>query len=181
MDCVPIKMPTRKHECKQRTGLLQAADEETLPFKTLHCLSHELGLRLYAYPESTHSSWNDCKNGIRRAGKQYVILLATVLANASHGPYGGGKTHQTIIEAATDLALNMDASTFQALLEDLALDMQIEAGSELLPRSAAELPDLPAIRNLPPYVPCLLITAGFVALDSTVRLLLLGWDILIWL
>ena len=111
----------------------QAADEETLPFKMVHCLGHELGLRVYGYPESTHSSWNDCRNALRRSGLQYCLLLSGLLANCSHGPYG------------------MSAESFDILLDEMMNDMRCDHLDSRLPRSASDIATLPAIQNLPAY------------------------------
>ena len=128
----------------------QAADEETLPFKMVHCLGHELGLRVYGYPESTHSSWNDCRNALRRSGLQYCLLLSGLLANCSHGPYGGGKNRQTLEEAAEDLQ-GMSAESFDILLDEMTNDMRCDHLDSRLPRSASDIATLPAIQNLPAY------------------------------
>ena len=122
----------------------------------LHTLGYELGLRIWSFPEAVHASWNDTKNSIRRANKQYTVLLGTILANASHGPFASGKTRQTLVEAAESLARTVDAATFRVLVERMAADRGVEVGDVSLPQRPSDLPQLGAIRNLPPYAPRLL-------------------------
>ena len=128
----------------------KAADEEALPFKMIHSLSHELGLRVFGYPESTHACWNDCRNSIRRTGLQYCLLLSALLANCSHGPYSGGKNRQTLEEAAEDLQ-DMHGDSFHILVDEMMADMRCDPDDPRLPKSPAELPGLPCVKNLPPY------------------------------
>ena len=122
-----------------------------MPFKAAHCLAHELGLRLWIYPEATHASWNDTRNAVRRAQKQHCLLLSAVLSNMVHGPYAGARNQQGLGEAARDLARTMGAADFQLLVEQMAFDRHIEVGDASLPRRPADIPSLPAIRNLPAY------------------------------
>lgn len=135
----------------------QAADEETLPFKTLFVLGHEpgLGLRLFVQPESCHSQWNDVRNGIRRCGLQHTLLLSAVLCNCAHGPFSGAKNSWSLMEAAENLATTMPAETFDRVVEQMMEDLQLDdEDSESLPQQPADLPNLPALKNLPPFVPC---------------------------
>ena len=132
----------------------QVADEEALPFKTLHCLAYELGLRVVASPESTHSVWNDCRNSVRRAGLQHCMLLASTLANVLHGPFKGGKNFQSFGEAAEDLARTITPDQFADLQDQMCADLRVDPNeSELIPESASAIPDLQCVKNLPPFVP----------------------------
>ena len=129
----------------------QAADEEALPFKMCYALSHELHLRLFIFPESTHCLWNNVRNSIRRTGLQHCLLLASILSNAAHGPFTGGRNFQTLQESAEDLA-SMGRDDFNALVDGMMQDRQCQADDENIPQTAADIVNLPAVRNLPPFV-----------------------------
>ena len=134
----------------------QAADEECLPFKMAYALCHESSkLRLFITPESTHACWNDTRNSLRRTGLQFTILLATVINNCGHGPYRSGGNQLSFEEAAHDLAKRMEYSeeSFQELVDGMASDLGVEIDDPSLPQAPDQIPNLPAIRKLPVFVP----------------------------
>ena len=120
-------------------------------------LGHELGLRLFIQPESTHSLWNDCRNSVRRAGLQHTLLLSGVLSNTAHGPYSGGQNAWTLKEAAESLS-RMSETAFTELLEQMMEDRASSVAPEdeseglLLPEHPSDIPNLAAVNNLPPFV-----------------------------
>ena len=140
---------------RTRTGVTKVADEEALPFKTAFVLSHEMQLRLLISPESTHSQWNDVKSGIRRTGLQHCLLLASVLANSSHGPFSSGKNSFTMREAAEGLAATISPEAFNDLcdlMHEDRCDSQDDAFPADLPTAPADIPQLRALTTLPTYV-----------------------------
>lgn len=117
----------------------------------LYCLEHELGLRIFAQPETCHSCWNDVRNGVRRAGRQYVLLLAMTMANVMHGPFKSGRNFQTLQESAQSLAHHLSDDEFNELVDSMASDKAFQE-SETLPNEKSELPNLPAVTKLPAFV-----------------------------
>ncbi|CAK9074966.1 Uncharacterized protein SCF082_LOCUS39634 [Durusdinium trenchii] len=116
----------------------------------LYCLEHELGLRIFAQPETCHSCWNDVRNGVRRAGRQYVLLLAMTMANVMHGPFKSGRNFQTLQESAQSLAHHLSDDEFNELVDSMASDKAFQE-SETLPNEKSELPNLPAVTKLPAF------------------------------
>ena len=138
----------------------KVADEEALPFKTIYALAQTVGLRIMITPESTHSLWNSVRNGLRRAGKQYCLLLSMAMSNMAHGPFKSGRNHQSLIEAAQYLSSNMsaDQDAFNDLIDGWCRDLHIESdiGDDLmsdagLPETPEDIPLHRAIQNLPVY------------------------------
>lgn len=120
-----------------------------------YALAHEVtngaNLRVWICPESTHASWNNVRCAIRRAGLQYTILLSTTMNNTAHGPYRSGHNQQSFEEAATDLANRISEELFQELVEGMAMDRNVDCDDPSIPQDPAQIPELPAIKNLPVF------------------------------
>ena len=128
----------------------KAADEEALPFKLAYTLCHQ-GLRLWISPESTHSSWNDVRNALRRSSLQHTLLLATTMNNVLHGPFKSGRNRLTLAESAAHME-HMDSSRWDELLEAMANDLKVDIDDDALPKQPSEIATLKCVTNLPSFV-----------------------------
>ena len=107
---------------------------------------------MFIMPEAIHSTWNDARNGLRRAGKQFTLLLSSILNNNSHGPFKGGRNHQSLAEAAADLGSRLSEAEFATLVEGMWADQShLEEDQVCIPETPSEIQHLPAIQNLPPF------------------------------
>ncbi|CAJ1329709.1 unnamed protein product [Effrenium voratum] len=78
---------------QDRPLLKAVADGETSGVKAFKLAACKL--RVWWKQDDAHPSWNDVRNSYVRAGLGVVVLKATVLANAGHGPYLGGSNALT--------------------------------------------------------------------------------------
>ena len=108
-------------------------------------------LRLWIQPESTHNSWNDVRNSIRRSGLQHTVLLSTVLSNCAHGPYRSGANKRSFQEAAIHLSENISLESFQQLVDSMAMDMGLDSDDPILPQEFEQIPEQPAIATFPVF------------------------------
>ena len=124
----------------------------------VYTLAH-FGLRIFIFPESTHSSWNDVRNAIRRAGLQHVLLLSLTIANVGSGPFGSGRNKQSMQEAAEELSQSMSSDEFDNLLDMMIQDrcLQCDDGCdhESLPTTPGDIPKLPIVANHMTFATCL--------------------------
>lgn len=128
----------------------QVADEETLPFKLIYALMHEEGgLRMFISPDSTHAQWNNVRCGIRRAGLQHTILLATIMSNVLHGPFKSGQNRQSFQEGAEHLSQTMSYDDFLTLVDLMAMDRGVDVDDPSLPTQPSEIQEQKCIKQLP--------------------------------
>lgn len=127
------------------------ADQEALPFKMLYGLQ-EGGCRIFVQPDTCHQAWNDCRNSIRRAHKQYCILLSLTISNMAHGPYGSARNHQTMQQAAESLSQCISQDGFDNLVESMCRDMLREPDDPRVPQCPEDIPRLHVVNHLPIYV-----------------------------
>ena len=110
-------------------------------------------MRAHVEPECLHSTWNDCRNALRRSDLQPALLLGTVLSNVAHGPFGSAAVQWSRGEAAEALAQDLTASEFQALKEAMAQDRYGEDTCDL-PTDATDIPNLRSVTRLSMFVRC---------------------------
>lgn len=88
---------------------------------------------------------------------QYTLLLASVLSNYCHGPFGSGQNKQSLIEASVSfsqyLAENPDDfdNLVDLILQDRHLS-EFDDADENIPDSPEDIPNLKCITNYPVYV-----------------------------
>ena len=135
--------------------LPKVADEESLPFKCIYTLAH-LGMRVFIQPESTHSSWNDVRNSVRRAGLQHVLLLSLTIANVGAGPFGSGRNKQSMQEAADSISESIKPEEFDTLIDMMIQDRGLLCDDGSLPTTPSDIPKLPIVANHMTFATCLI-------------------------
>ena len=126
-------------------------DEDYLPFKALWSLVFRAGLRIHVEPEALHGMWNAVKNAAKRSGLQGALLLGTLMANISHGPFTSGGNLLSKQRAAEHMATSMPDEEFAQLRADMEADRLGEAEETELPQSAEDIPHLRDVRTLGRY------------------------------
>ena len=133
-------------------GYPKVVDEESLQMKSLWALMYKSGLRLHVEAEALHNLWNTVKNSAKRANLQSSMLLGTLLANCSHGPFTSGSNALSKQRAAENFANELTASEFTSLREEMLSDRAGEDDETGIPESADDIPFLKTIANLGAFV-----------------------------
>ena len=82
------------------------------------------------------------------------MLLASVLSNCAHGPFGSGRNQQTIQESAASLSESMSSDQFEDLLDCMVMDRRlsdVDIDDPDLPHDPHDLSNMSCVRNLPVY------------------------------
>ena len=127
-------------------------DEDHLPFKALWSLMFRANLRMHCEPEALHGLWNTVKNGAKRAGLQGALLLGTLMANCSQGPFTSGGNLLSKQRAAEHLAETMSSQDFAQLQAAMQADREGEGPDCEIPQSPEDLPQLRDVRTLGRFV-----------------------------